>query len=304
MPGKAVLSYDPHQNANIMTLSKMVGTRPMLLRSDSSGKEPGFCSEIPAAFSSLDESRNSMDFHWNACIRLLNDIEGPQDTLEGVEAVQERLLGYQPKFSTVLKDWSAAFQAFLRKKSTLLDKQGLRAARTLEIGYNFFAILFEIGRFADMRAIEMAYDRSTARFKHIVDLASSIVDSENSDHVGEKQEPGFCLDMNIVAPLYAAAHRCRDPVIRRKAVSVLYAVSRQEGVWDSTLTARVAEKVISIEETDLENVTCAQDVPYWARICGVQVKFDLYGRLGTVTFRRLRSEHQQIRHTIMETISW
>lgn len=39
----------------------MVGTRPMLLHIKSSEKEPGFGSEIPAAFSTLEEARNSMD---------------------------------------------------------------------------------------------------------------------------------------------------------------------------------------------------------------------------------------------------
>ena len=97
----------------------------------------------------------------------------------------------------------------------------------------------------------MAWDRFTARYEHIVELASLIVEP-NPDGNTQKQRPEFSQDMNTVGPLYAVAHRCRDPVIRRKAVAILYAAPRQEGVWDSMLTARVAEKVISIEEEGLD----------------------------------------------------
>ena len=284
--------------------SKMVGSRPMYLRNDSAGKEPGFCSEIPPAFSSLEEARNSMDFHWNTCIHFLNDFDDAQGQAGALEAMQMRMAAHGQKFSIVVKNWSVAFQAFLQKKSKFLDQQGLRAARSLELSHHFFAISLEIGGSVGVRAMEMAWDKFTARFKHIVHLASWIVNSSMDEHIGEKHGPGFCLDTNIVAPLYAVAHRCRDPIIRRKAVSILYAAPRQEGVWDSILTAHVAEKVISIEESGLGPVICAEDIPYSSRINGVQVKFDLYGRLGAVNYSRMENDHEPARHTVMEIISW
>lgn len=134
----------------------------------------------------------------------------------------------------------------------------------------------------------MAWDRFTARYEHIVELASLIVEP-SPDGNTQMQRPEFSQDMNTVGPLYALAHRCRDPVIRRKAVAILYAAPRQEGVWDSILTARVAEKVISIEEEGLGIVICAADVPDWARINDVSVKFDLHGRLGAISYKHSRS---------------
>ena len=98
--------------------------------------------------------------------------------------------------------------------------------------------------------------------------------------------------------------KCRHPVIRRKAVSLLYTAPRQEGVWDSILTARVAERLIGIEEAGLGTVVSCEDVPDWARISDVEVKFDLHGRLGTVKYSRQRSPLEKVRDTVMESVRW
>ena len=98
--------------------------------------------------------------------------------------------------------------------------------------------------------------------------------------------------------------KCRHPVVRRKAISLLYAAPRQEGVWDSILTARVAERLIGIEEAGLGTVTTCEDVPDWARISDVSVEFDLQGRLGTVKYSRQRSPLVKVRDTVMVLVRW
>ena len=85
---------------------------------------------------------------------------------------------------------------------------------------------------------------------------------------------------------------------------MLYAFSRQEGIWNSVLTARVAERLIGIEEAGLGIVTCVADVPDWARISNVDVKFDHQGCLGTVRYSRQRGRHDKVREEAMETVSW
>lgn len=280
----------------------MIGTRPMKPRSEPSDNAPGFCAKVPTAFSSLEEARNSMDYQWNTCLRLIGDMERYR-TYEQLKVADPDLEVRRQFFSDIVKEWLSAFQAFLQKRGKSLDNKSLQAARTLEITHCFCKIYLELST-VNVMTDETAWDRFTPDHEHIVELASLIVKSNASEHISQKQGPEFCLDVNIVPPLYGVAHRCRDPVVRRKAISVLYAAPRQEGVWDSVLTARVAEKVMDIEEEGLGNVTCAADVPDWARLSDVDVKFDLQGRLGTVKYSRRRSQHEKVREALMETVEW
>ena len=274
----------------------------MRLRNKPSGKMPGFSAEIPAMFSSLEEARNSMDYQWNTCVHLLGDIE-QHDTYDEMKRVKPHLEANQQTFSIVVRKWLAAFQAFLQKKGGSLDNKSLQAARTLQISQSFMMIYLEMNTF-DVLTGETVWDKFIFRFEHIVDLGALIVNATPGDQISQKPGPEFSLDMNIVAPLYAVAHRCRDPVVRRKAIALLYASPRQEGIWDSILTARVAERLMGIEEDGLGTVTCAADVPEWARISNVDVKFDSQGRLGTVSYSSKRSQLDNVRQTVTMTGKW
>lgn len=282
---------------------KMIKSRPMLLKSNWADREPGFRAEVPEAFSSLDEARNSMDYFWNACVTFLDDIEKHPGNMENVSAVQSEIDSKLLLFSTVGEKWFAAFQAFLQNKGKLLDSRGLRAARALEINHSLWTMFLEIGNF-DAIVNETAWDKFTGYFTKIIELASLIVKPCSRDEITRLHEPEFSLDTTIVSPLYVVAHRCRDPVIRRKAVTILYASPRQEGVWDSFLTARAVERLINIEEEGLGPVACAQDVPDWARISEVVVKFDLEGRVGSLKYSRPKSMHEKVRQTVIDTVRW
>ena len=54
--------------------------------------------------------------------------------------------------------------------------------------------------------------------------------------------------LSPIQPLYFAASRCRDPVIRRTAISLLYRLNERNTLWDSTLTAQVCERLVHHEE--------------------------------------------------------
>lgn len=274
----------------------------MLLQTKSSDKVPGFCAEVPANFSSLEEARNSMDYQWNKCVHLLGATQ-QYNTYEKIQHVKPHLDANQQAFSIVVRKWLSAFQALLQKDGKSFDHKSLQAARTLQINQIFMMIHLDISTF-DILIDETVWDRFIHRYKQILELCSLIVESTARDHLSQKPGPELCLDMNIVAPLYAVAHRCRDPAVRRKAYSLLYNSPRQEGIRDSILTARVAERLVGIEEEGLGIVTCAADVPDWARISDVNVKFDFQERLGTVSYSSKRSLVDTVREIVTETIGW
>lgn len=88
-------------------------------------------------------------------------------------------------------------------------------------------------------------------------------------------KPVYSLDLGIIAPLYMAISRCRDPSIRRRALKLLACCNRCEGIWDSTLSARVGERIIAIEEQGAmsQPVLLASQIPEHSRIRDLHTKF-------------------------------
>lgn len=292
----------------VLTALQMIGTPPMLLKTRPREIEKGFCPQVPTAFVSLEQARNSLDYHWNSCIEFLNEIENKAQNGEGIvgdgslDVVKTRGTARQDTLNT-FERWRVAFQAFLQYTERLLDSRGLQAARCLEISHSIAIIYLHVST-VNVAHDETAWDMFTERFEHIVSMAASVVESLICNKSTQKQSPDFSLDMHTVGPLYAVAHRCRHPIIRRKAVSLLYAAPRQEGVWDSVLTARVAERVIGIEESGLGIITRCEDVPDWARISDVEVKFEAQECQGTIRYSRQRSPLEKVRDTVVDVIRW
>ena len=61
-------------------------------------------------------------------------------------------------------------------------------------------------------------------------------------------QPAFSLDAHVNAYLYGIAIRCRDPRVRRKAIAVMKAANKHEGLWRADLAARIAERIVQLEE--------------------------------------------------------
>jgi hypothetical protein len=106
-------------------------------------------------------------------------------------------------------------------------------------------------------------------FERIVALAETLSKiPSSSPQTGIK--PAYSFDMGVLPPLYYTAVRCRDPIIRRKALALLSASPRREGIWDSLILAAIVRWVIGEEESDLDEVSCAEDVPLSVRIYMVE----------------------------------
>ncbi|KAG4442728.1 hypothetical protein IFR05_001745 [Cadophora sp. M221] len=96
---------------------------------------------------------------------------------------------------------------------------------------------------------EMLYDDYTDDFAYIVRTCQKIVASQDSIQLPRNTR--FSFDTGIVPPLHVTASKCRDPVIRREAIALLFASPRQEGMWDGVLSARIGRWLASCEEDGL-----------------------------------------------------
>ena len=140
-----------------------------------------------------------------------------------------------------------------------------------------------------LHAEETIYDGLTGNFAEIVRL-STILEKATSKQTLRT----FVADTGRVFPLYWTTLRCRDGYTRRAALHLLRACS-QEGVWVPEIQARVAERVIEIEEglpsSSAGSETASlfprcEDVLEFQRIHSVGLDVDMGRRAVRVTYHR------------------
>jgi hypothetical protein len=122
--------------------------------------------------------------------------------------------------------------------------------RCLKVHHRVGTIMMETFIHSD----EMIYDDYRQDFEFIVSQCTKLLDIDTKDGAMSRQL--FSLHLGYIPPLFFAATRCRDPSIRRQAITVLHASRRRERVWDSCAAARVAERVMAIEERGLSVSGC------------------------------------------------
>lgn len=97
---------------------------------------------------------------------------------------------------------------------------------------------------------------------------------------GAKWKPTFSSGLGIITPLFVTSVRCRNYAIRKQALYLLSICNRKEGIWDSLITAEVAERVIELEISGLKGFDKSMPgsvVPEHARVEQVQVNYRLQG---------------------------
>ncbi|KAI4196594.1 MAG: hypothetical protein LQ350_006466 [Teloschistes chrysophthalmus] len=283
----------------------LLGSRPMKLRASQNHTSPGFTPEVPAEFRSLEEARNNLDYQWNLCQQIAVDFEYRDLCIAGTETEGHRQAYEKVRvhYQAASNSWSNAFQSFLNNNVPMMDSKTLQAAMVLELSAKTFSMHLDLNAFQLIHD-QTSWDRLIPGFEELVDLATAVVDAQRTSPQGLSQKPIFHLDLSLIGPLFTIGHKCRDPLIRRKAISLLYSTPRQEGVWDSILTARVAERIMNLEEEGLGEVKCAADVPDRMRISDVDVSFDLQARRGYVTLHRLRSLDSHVREPVIDVLEW
>ena len=269
--------------------------------------ESCFGPQIPACFTTLEQARDSLLYHKSRCRQTALDID---NVAEHATSFEE----YSQNVNAVLEKWASAFQALVAKEGANFDFKAVQGAAVLKIS-QLTSMLHTKDRGEAKLRNQSNWDNNRAECEKIVDLAGTVLElQKNNNHgtagSGAMRSPVFSLDMSTVAPLFAIAHRCRDPCIRRRVIALLYDAPRQEGLFHSVLAARICEKIMTIEEAGCEVLKKAEDVPEWKRISDVDVKFDLQRREGFMRFSRRRDTGQQdgslecVMEIVREEIEW
>jgi Fungal Zn(2)-Cys(6) binuclear cluster domain/Fungal specific transcription factor domain len=125
------------------------------------------------------------------------------------------------------------------------------------------------------------------------DIHRFALDETNSPNSNSTStiKPTFSMSLGIIPPLYMTGTRCRHPAVRRKAIRLLSLCNRREGIWDSRLSAKVANRVMEIEESgarehirslnidagvdraELLEITTLEQIPASTRVRHLQTSF-------------------------------
>lgn len=165
----------------------------------------------------------------------------------------------QKTLEASLRRWMAAFAHLqsMREAQTLEEK---KASMTLELQMK----ATYLGTVKSFCQDELWFDNYHDIYSDIVNLSEALLDCSKVSKV-----PKFCFDSAVVIPLWFVGHKCREPILRRRVISLLIRYPRREGVWDSVFAGLVIDCIRAFEEEYMENGY----IPGWARIC--QTSFDV-----------------------------
>jgi hypothetical protein len=176
--------------------------------------------------------------------------------------------------------WHDSFLPLLLESRQSPDKSSIFAGATaLELRYKATSRCLS----GTIGLSETAYDAFNSDFAESIELAQTLLDHMETYYNNQKGIATFTIDGVMVPSMYIIATKCRDPVIRRRAVRILEENPRREGLWDSSLIAKIGRLSIAIEE---EGVPFGIPIPEHARIVGIVAFSSMVDRKGTMTYMK------------------
>ena len=92
---------------------------------------------------------------------------------------------------------------------------------------------------------DRGFDAYANHFERIVQLAAEVTSARRNEDLSSAI---YSFEMGMIGPLYWTGWKCRQPAIRRRALSLIRQGPTQEALFSADLHARALEKIIEIEE--------------------------------------------------------
>ncbi|KAF9778292.1 hypothetical protein IL306_004219 [Fusarium sp. DS 682] len=166
-------------------------------------------------------------------------------------------------------EWSQAFDRFvISHRNLAFAPSEHRTVALIDLHRRYFNMVLPWDNINNPQYV-LNLDNYTSDFEELVNCASRVLGFEETDDMSQAA-PQFHLEIGVVPVLCVTVAWCRDPVIRRRAISLLMSNQAQEGVWSSLITGRVAQRVMEAEEEGLDVRSC-KDVPGQRRVRSVFV---------------------------------
>ena len=201
-----------------------------------------------ASFASVGDARSSFFDLRNAAFTIARDMAVKlYGSVPFTEADHER----QKVLLERHRIWLQNLEALESSQAvSVVDKLSLRALR---LGYcaSYSACA------CIMDKTQMMYDSHLDSFRSLIRQARVLIDSSRTD-TSTKQNgapaptANFTFETRVIPALFYTAIRCRCPATRRKAIELLGREPPREGLWDPDQHRIVAERVVEIEEMEVD----------------------------------------------------
>lgn len=271
--------------------TSFLDTRSLRLHLLSRNITTGTCPSIPSFFAGLDDARLSLgEIKWMFHVLEIKSQPQTQISLPTGDVLNKS----NPEAQ--LEQWASTFDRFLRKRTPELSDSEMREVSLLRSHQLAASIMVSTATSTQ----ETVYDSYTSQFENILHLSRYL--SKGPIKSGAPQDTTlFSFDLGIIPPLYLTASRCREPSLRRQAIFLLRSPAWKEGVWDAILAARIAERLMAIEEEGLFPVASASDIPESSRVCSINLSFVGKKRQALLQYAKQGKRHLGLKE---EWISW
>ncbi|MCJ1309047.1 hypothetical protein MMC25_002702 [Agyrium rufum] len=222
--------------------------------SDVLQEEPPVLNDFPSTFNSLNHARTCLDLISNSLFnftrRLHHPHLAPYEVLErAVESKRYSLEATRLSLLRNLEDWKSAFDEFrsagipVAGHDTKPDVGVLLLQLHHLIGYKTAQTTFWVS--------EMAYDELVGDYRQVICLAEEILRKAGSPWTGSSV---IYFDIGVIVPLFFVTLKCRQPHIRRQAISLLKQAPEREGMWLRETCVQFAEMKMATEEDGYEDL--------------------------------------------------
>ncbi|KAF2758313.1 hypothetical protein EJ05DRAFT_499840 [Pseudovirgaria hyperparasitica] len=284
--------------------------------------------EPPEIFHSLAEAEACSEANFNGLLSSLQEISHTPPSQELVRLAIDK----HKDFSARFRKFGLALESYVDKELHNLDFRQKKTVSMLRLYRSIASSTLAILSQSPMYG-EVAWDNVVPSFTSIVDCAARILGETCVDELAatvfctpgireqypnecdeycaearrimdiSKRPPSFSCRFGVVFPLYLVAARCREPLLRRKALGLMLHYPRREGLWDGVLAARLAFECMCLEEDAVPGpVTCAKDIPEECRIKGVAIHYT--GPRQAEAEMRTTAEHKLNKPGVKRFVTW
>lgn len=163
-------------------------------------------------------------------------------------------------FTDLLSRYMLALEAFIKSKGPSLTPKEQIALDVLQLHILNARVILFFELLPPDSQVPLC-DGVLPLVREILDLGEKIISASSSSNIFGGKTTSFCLDMGYIIPIYTVASQCKDPIMRRRAIALLRSTSRQEGIWNSLLVAKAAERITEIEESGLGSFNACLEYP-------------------------------------------
>lgn len=245
--------------------------------------------EMPDTFSSVKEAAS----YYSAILRKGISFAGANAGLgsKPASSIPKEIIDEHKARVDEFERWLKAFEPFAGSIGT---GPASRGTRLMQI--SMLTVYVTVA--TTLSEDQMIYDDYNFAFSERIRLSEEMLIDMSAD--SETRSTSYCFDTRMVMQLCVMGQRCRDPLLRRKAMGLLLAYPRREGILDSVFAAKLIQWAIAVEERYIHG----NHVPGWARVTGIKWTSNLENRTAVLSCEQRISANTNDTQTRRKTISW